>query len=271
MKNKIILIFICALLFSGCTSTESSAPGKLDDTKGYLIVEPSGREDITEVLTEETLINSMRERYKEMYPDKDAVYGSEKITINLDSADAKKAQDMLDKKYEEVLKVVDEAIANKGQFGPIWSTFVLHSLSETDEYLSFVVTTGMIYTYSEGVPHENISLVLDKKTGKLLSQDEILDVYDMKMDDLITEIEKYLDEENMSGTDSIFVYDPINYDKMDNNQKVEEMESNPRYFVKVSDAYALSLGEENTLNVALESINSLSEYRFSGVITIKVK
>lgn len=121
--------------------------------------------------------------------------------FNIDTVELKKANEDIKKVYDDIIKynsakevdvnkVLGYSIKNDNKYysndGTLWG--IKYNVSETDDYLSIAIIKDSLW---DGAEEEEVySYVVDKKTNKLLTNSEILKLFNVAEKDFLDFINK---------------------------------------------------------------------------------
>lgn len=199
MKKTLIICLVLILTLAGCSKKDTGsnddggkpepqkAVAKLDTNKPFVYSE------IKEKYDQKESISKFLEGHFSMSKgpiSKDPYMGDlQNITLNFDSESSKKIQDELNKEIDSLEK---EQVKYENMKG----TFALINYAETDNTISFMTFKSIYPTVPADVGMYTIkSYVFSKKDGKMLNNNEILDLAKVTNDDIYEQMIKNLKPE----------------------------------------------------------------------------
>lgn len=213
MKKKIYTLLVVLLSLSACsnpakidnnqvTENESKEKSiKLEEEKDYAYVTEEKTYTLGTPNSENTGVgNFLKNIYGIPEP-----FKSEKITINVNSEDARRVEGELSHFYEENYSQVQYSEDGSLVEG---HGFVLYKIEETKHTISISVLDYGYLMHSDSFGSDLLSYVFNKENGELLTNDEIFASLNITEEDVMNKIQIYCDEHNLIIGDGSEYLDP---------------------------------------------------------------
>ena len=187
MRMLLGLALLASVLLSGCTikseEENDKAVEKIDDEKEFVyaeIIEDGHYAPVIEIGYPSSILLDRVDNQ------------IERIVLNFESQDAELVQARLDETKNQQLEY----------HGKVISTFILYDFVETEDTISLIAYANRYKLDSDGFVDNIYTYVFDKTTGNLLTDEEILALVELDIDQIVRlmkDIQSANEDESMKG------------------------------------------------------------------------